>query len=443
MKNYLIVSLICLVPFFSRAQEKWNLKSCIEYGLQNHRSKAVYTNEQLAAHAAAKEALSAYLPKVSINGSVDNNLKVQESIIPAGLFGPTDTRVAFTKKYGASITSQLDQTIYDQSLITGLKANKLNAKQADLNIVANDETIVYNISSAYYQIFVYREQLKLLKSNQQTYNQQLEISRLQVEKGVAMKVDFNKILVNNNNNQSEIATAESNLIQSENQLKNAMGMNLVAKVLIDTVAVRLPASLISIPDSSAFNEGNRVDFKLAELNYSLLDIDQKRISTGFLPKLSFYGRYGGNGFGDKLNQSFSSISDFSAIGLKLTMNLFDGFKTSAQTKQARYKKLNALETMNLDRDQYKMESENARAKLIKAQSSVDNDQLNVKLAMSVFNSTDLQYRKGVTGLTEWLNAQDALKDAQNNYLNSLYNFYLARVDLEKANGTLLNFYSSL
>lgn len=443
MKKYLIISFIFYAPFFACAQENWDLKTCIAYGLKNHLSKRIYSNEQLAAQAKAKEALSAYLPSLSVTGSVDNNLKVQESIIPAGVFGPTDTKIAFSKKFSTNAAIQLDQTIYDQSLITGLKANKFAKQQAELNIVANDETIVYNISTAYYQIFVYREQLNLLRSNQLNYNRQLEISRLQVEKGVATPVDLNKIQVDYNNNDSEIALAESNLVTSINQLKNAMGVSLSADIQIDSIAAQLPLNMQKLPADTAFNPVNRVEYRLAAVDYSMLEIDEKRINAGIFPTLSFYGRYGGNGFGDKLNESISNITDFSAVGLKLSWNLFDGFKRGAQSGQARYLRLNASENLNLSRANYHLEYANATTKVRKAQSSMINDEQNVTLAQSVFKSTDLQYRKGVTGLTEWLNAQDALKDAQNNYLNSLYNFYLARIDLEKANGTLLNFYSSL
>ena len=432
----------CSLPFAVYSQNRLSLKECIEYGMKNHRSKTVYSNERLAAEAQAKEALAAYLPNISVNGSVDDNLKVQESVIPAGLFGPTDTKVAFTKKFNSTGTIQLDQTVYDQSLITGLKANKVNKQQAELNVVQNDESLIYNISTAYYQIFVYREQVEFLKNNQQSYVEQLRITKLQVEKGVTMENDLNKIQVNYNNNQSDIYAAETDLIVAENQLKNAMGYPLSNPLHIDTAEGQIASALLGT-DTTTFFAGNRVEYKLAEVNTRLLSIDEKRIQAGALPVISVYGRYGGVGFGDKLGESLSTVSDFSAIGLKLSVPLFDGFKRGAQRNQARYKRLNSLEALRLDADKYRLEFENARTKLVKAQRNVDNDRKNIDLAISVFKSTDLQYQKGVTDLTEWITAQNAVREAQNNYLSSLYNYYLATVDLQKANGTLTSFYNSL
>ena len=99
--------------------------------------------------------------------------------------------------------------------------------------------------------------------------------------------------------------------------------------------------------------------------------------------------------------------------------------------------------MKVDAGKYELEYENAKTKLIKAQSSLENDQRNIVLAQSVFTVTDLQYKKGVETLTEWLNAQRAIQDAQNTYLNSLYSFLQAKLDLEKAAGSLKTFYTSL
>ncbi|MES2063624.1 MAG: TolC family protein [Bacteroidota bacterium] len=444
MKRNALLALMCFLPFSLFAQQQWNLKDCIAYGLKNNRSGIVYENEKRAADAQAKEALADYLPKVSVTGTFDDNLKVQQSIIPAGIFGPEAVKVAFTQKYNTNGVAQLDQTIYDQSLLNGLKANKYNKQQADLNVKKNEETIIYDISNSYYQIYVYREQLRLLKANLETYRKQMDISQLQVKKGVTLQKDLDKVTVNYNNAVSQIRVAESSLTLSENQLKYNMGYPIASALQVDTASshdINTPAQID--PSSNSFSAGNRTDYQLSEINSHLLEIDQQRIKAGAIPKLTGYARYGAVGFGNTLGPAFSDFSPYSAIGLKLTIPLFDFFKRNAQYSQARYKSLNAAENLKLDQGKYQLEYENAKTKLIKAQSNLDNDSRNIELAQSVFKTTNLQFTKGVTDLNDWLNAQYAIKDAQNNYLNSLYSFYQAKLDLEKAAGTLKTFYSSL
>lgn len=438
------LSLLLFISFLYTGQvtgqNKLDLKQCIEYGLSSNPNSAISRNEKKAADLKAREALSAYLPNVSFSSGVDDNLRVQEQVIPAGLFGDQDIRVAFTKQFNTNASLQLDQTIYDQSIIEGLKANKLIKEQADLNHKKSNETIIYNISTAYYQIFTYQQQLELLKINLETYSKQLEITDLKVSKGIVLQKDRDKIQVDYNNTLSQIRVAETNIVLAENQLKYEMGFAMGEELVIENLDIEhtdIPSSL------SDFKFENVSDHRLDQINAGLLKTEEKRILAGYLPKFSAYARYGWNGFGDNLGQSFSTLQSFSSIGVKLTIPVFDGFKRNTQYKQAQFKYYNAVETNKLNEGKYRLAYENSLSKLYKAESTMENDKRNMELSRSIFSVTDLQYQKGVTDMKDWLDSQNALKGSQNSYLGSLYNFLQSRVDLEKAKGTLIQFYNSL
>lgn len=440
MRKKIIVLLLFSFWLNVEAQENWTLKKCIEYGLKNNRNNTIYANQKLAADARAKQALADYLPKVSLNATLDNNLKLQQSVIPAGIFGPDERRISLTQKFNSGAVAQLDQVIFDQSMLTGLKANKYNKMQADLNIEQSQEAIIYNISTTYFQIFVYNQQLELLEYNKDIYEKQIEIYRLQVSKGTTLQKDLDKVSVDHNNTISQIRVAQSNLQLAENELKFEMGFPIDAPLTVN-ISTKVPVPLDN--SSESFSAASRVDYKLAELNIEVLEIEQARIKAEALPKLSVYARYGAVGFGNDLKGAYKELLPYSAIGLKLSIPIFDFYKRNAQYKVARLNRINAEENLKLAEGKYKVEFENARTKLVKAQANVENDQRNVTLAESVLKVTDLQFQKGTTNLTDWLNTQNSLKEAQNSYLNSLYSYYQARIDLEKATGTLKTFYNSL
>jgi outer membrane protein len=424
------------------AQDSRTLKQCIEYGLKNNRNNVIYANQKLAADAKAKQAFADYLPRVSLTSTLDNNLKLQQSVIPAGIFGPDEIRVSLTQKYNSNAVAQLDQVIFDKSILTGLKANKYNKQQADLDIEQSQEAIIYNISTAYFQIFVYNQQLELLKYNKSNYEKQMEIYRLQVSKGTTLQKDLNKIGVDYNNTISQIRVAESNIQLAENELKFEMGFPINDPLAIKaTPETGLP--MRSEDSTELFSPASRIDYKLAELTIKLLEIEQARIKADGLPKLSGYIRYGAVGFGNQLKGAYDELLPYSAIGLKLTIPLLDFYKRNARYKEARINRINAEENLKLAAGKYKVDYENARTRLLKAKANVENDQRNVTLAESVLKVTDLQFQKGTTDLTDWLNTQHSLREAQNSYLNSLFSYYQARIDLEKSTGTLKSFYNSL
>ncbi len=89
-----------------------------------------------------------------------------------------------------------------------------------------------------------------------------------------------------------------------------------------------------------------------------------------------------------------------------------------------------------------LEYENAKTKLVKAQSSLESDQRNIDLAHSVFKVTDLQYRKGVESLTEWSECTAVHQHRPKQLPQFLITYLQAGLDLEKASGKLKTFYTS-
>ncbi|RYG15225.1 MAG: TolC family protein [Chitinophagaceae bacterium] len=443
MKKKNLFFLLCMFPLALLGQQNWTLKQCIAYGLENHGNKAIYYNEKLIADAKAKEALADYLPKISVNGSFDNNLQVQQSVIPAGAFGPEPRKIAFTQKFNTNLTAQLDQTIYDQSLLTGLKANKLYSQQSQLNVALSDQDIIYKVGNAFHQISVYREQVELLKKNTESYRRQMDVFKAQVEKGVALQKDHDKVKVDYNIVMSQVFIAESNVKLAENQLKFEMGFPVDSTLVTEKASTDELEKILSVGIGEEPAISKRIDYRLAALDVSLLEIDEKRIRNQALPKLTAYAKYGAVGFGSTFSPAFSDLNPFSAIGLKLNISVFDFFRQSAQNKQAKYKLINARETLKLNDGKFKMEYENAKTEFLKATTNLSNDRQNIELAEKVFTVTDHQYKKGVTDLTEWLNTRNSIKDAQNNYLNSLYTFYTSKLELEKSKGSLQDFYNKL
>ncbi len=426
------------------AQEKWSLEDCVAYGLEHHESVAIAENNRLASEAAVKEVVAGYLPTVSVNGGIDDNIKVQEQVIPAGVFSDEDLRVAFTKQYNTTGTVQLDQVIYDQSLLIGLKAGKYNKAEATATKEQQKEQLIYSICSYYYQIWVHQLQLQYLEQHKETYASQLEISQLQLEKGILSQVDFNRLQVNYNAILSNIRTATKNLHISEYNLKDAIGFPLEKPIYLEKVTT-VPETVLqhSKLTDTTFKPEQRTEYVLDSLRTQLLSLDYKRIKYSNLPRLSAYARYGTIGFGDDLDESFSSQQTFSAVGIKLSTTLFEGFGKRAKAKQAALKYKNAEEQQQLNARSYKLQVLNASHKLTIASEAIQQELENSNLAQSVFNATNLQYQKGVASLKDWLDDQLALKQAQKNYLSAMVDFYVATLELKKANGTLDTYYNPL
>lgn len=427
---------------FSQTGNKLSLKECIEYTLKNNPSNIIYDNNIKIAEKQKMEALSGYLPQVNATGTMDDNLKRQVTVIPGAIVGaPEDVKVQFGNQYNTSVTAQADQVIYDQSLLVGIKANRPNIELAELKKLRNDDDLIYNTSAAYYQILIYKEQMKLLSENEKKLADLLTVQKLQLEKGVTTRVTFNRVQVNYNNIISQKKVAETNYNLALTKLKNAMGIPIENELsIVDTVNYKQD---IDVPVINDFNIKSKPDYLILEKNIQFQEIDLKRKHASVIPTLSAYARYGATSFGNEFNQSYDKWFDFSAVGLKLNVPIFSGFRRYSQISQSELNLYNARQNMVIGSENIKLALQSSNTLLVSSYTNLLSNKNNIELAKDVFDDTNLQYQKGIVTLTDFLNAEYAYKEAQTNYINSLLNYLVARIDLERSKGTIKQFVNQL
>ncbi len=446
IKRSFLLLLCALFGATAQAQPALTLKQCIDYGLSNHPAISVARNNQENARQQAREAIASYLPQVNLNANITNNVKLPVNIIPAGTFGPgtPEQRVAFGNKYATQAIADANQPIYNRGLLLGIKANKPNTELSQLNLEQTRQTIIYNVAQAYFQILINQRQLNLLDTNRARIARLLKVSNLQAELGVAKKVDAKQVQVQLNNIDAQRSVAANAIAVAQNALNNSMGIfepDAPPVQLTDT-ARWLHAAPTPTPNV-AFRYGQTLDYQIQDKQIELLDLQTKVIRAGSLPTLSAFAQYGFNGFGSKLSEVFDRQFDFSAVGLRFSLSLFDGFRRSAQYRQALVDRDNARLNQVLSQANLNLQFLNAGTRVQRAQATLATNRANLDLAGEVYENVALQYRQGVGALSDLLNAETSFSDAQANYIQSLIDLYLSQLDIERTNSTLEQYYQSL
>lgn len=446
MKKSSVLTLTCFCFCWAHAQKALGLKDCIAYGLQNHKSNEICQGNIEKAKQVTRENVALYLPQITGDLRFDDYLDLQTYIIPAGTTfageQPSlhDREIQFGKKFNTTATVEAEQALYNRLLLVSFRALKPNMEVARLGFQQNRETLIYNISQAYFQVYILKQQLALLSENEKKIAKQLEITRLQVEKSIAKKIDMNRLAVAMNNIVSQIEVAESSYEVAVQKLKNAIGMELSdTLILSDTAEILLPA----ISPEAVYDMSSKTEILLQRNNLRLMEVQKKRLAAGYFPTLSFFARYSAQAYNDEFRSAFSTWYDFSSFGLKLSVPIFDGMQKSAQRKQQIISMRIAQLNLELNEQAHQLQYQNAKTQLRRAKSNLDNTEANVKLAKDVFDSIALMYQQGVAPLSEFLNAETAYKESRLNYITAMLSYYMAVIDFEKAKGTLETFYNNL
>jgi outer membrane protein len=156
--------------------------------------------------------------------------------------------------------------------------------------------------------------------------------------------------------------------------------------------------------------------------------------AGYMPSLTAKANYSYQGLGNRGAEW--NWFDASTIGLSLNIPIFDGFykRSKVQQSQIKVQKID-LDKQNM-KEQFQMEYQNAVNKLNNRRSVVKKQEANMNLAEDVYKTTQEQYQNGVSSMTDLLNDDNALKDAQTAYLQSLIQIKVAELEYMKTNGSL-------
>jgi len=422
-------------------QENFTLKRCLDYAKVNHQNIKIATNKVASSIAQRSEGLSLYMPQINGSVSFDDNLIRPTTIIPAGTFSPTELRVQFGNQFASNAVVQLDQLIYDQSILSVIKASKPYLEMTELQKAKTVEDVLYNTASAYFQVLVVREQRILLEQNTTKFERLESILKLSVAKGVAREVDLQRVSVGLSNLKTQVEMLKSNEDLLVNRLKLAMGMPIDQKIaLSDSLAKPEKAE---DPQMKPFSEEKLLDVKILEKSVVLQEFELKRSQASRIPTVSAYGRYGAQAFGNDLGESFDTWFDYAAIGMRISVPIFAGFRRNNAIKQQELALENVKSQADMAIQQLQLRNENARVSLTSAYNNLGTSQLSINLAENVFQTTELEFNKGVANLSDLLNAEYALKEAQSNYIRALLSYMTARLDYEQSLGTLENYLQTL
>ena len=436
---YLIFQMNAIAAFSQKTANNtsFSLKSCVDYALKNHLNNTIANNEILSAKEKEREALSGYLPQVNVNVGFDDNLKRQVSVIPAGAFSPNEIKVKFGNQYNTNATAQVDQVIFDKSMLLGLKAANPNNQLAALKKEQVQDNLIYNTANAYFQVLVYVEQEKITLENEKKYLELVEILKLRLNKGVIKKTELDRTQSTLNNILSQKSIIQANKIVALNRLKNVIGMSLNEEINIMPDINYGAFTLLQKDNSLDFN--NVLDYKIQGNSILLQELDVQRKQAAFMPTVSAYARYGAQSFGNDFGKSFTNWFDFSAIGLKVNVPIFSGYRKSSQLKQSEISLLSARTNLKLSTENMNLAFQNSASLLQKSETDLKINQENLAFAKVVFESSSFEYQKGVSMLSDVLNADYSYKEAQSNYVNSLINFLSTRLEYEKSKGNLKNY----
>ncbi len=164
----------------------------------------------------------------------------------------------------------------------------------------------------------------------------------------------------------------------------------------------------------------------------------KRGKLKYLPSIFLYGNYSAQAQRNEFD-FFDASKKWYPIGIiggTINLPLFDGFQNHYRLQQSKVNLMKTVNNMDNLKNAIDLEIETSKSGLLNSLNTLNIQKTNIELAKEVYDVAKIKYEQGNGSSIEVMNAETALKEAQTNYYNALYDYFTAKVDYEKAAGAI-------
>lgn len=435
MKQLLVIftSLCVLVPV--KAQDVLTLEECLRLGIENNLFLESSRNEIRKGEHTLSENRAKLLPQINAVAGFNDNFNPPVSVTDGSAYG-NPYNVTKTLQYNASAGIQLQMPLYNQTVYTAVDIARTMNELNRLSYEKAREDLILQISKMYYLSQNTAEQIALIKENISRLNELSSITQAFYDNGMAMEVDVKRVNINLENQRVQYDNAQSMLTQQLNLLKYVIDYPADKEIALTPVDTENTTSV-----SLTGLDNNQYELQLLQSKQKQAEQQRKMIGQGYIPSLSLTGSWMYSAYTDKAKNWFHSGPsnhwyNSSGIGLTLRIPIFDGLDKRAKMKKAKIEIENAKLSYENALKNMQTQYLNATNELMNSQRNFRKQKDNYLLAEDVYQVTTDRYREGIASMTEVLQDEMRMSEAQNNYINAHYNYQVTNLSLLKLTGQL-------
>jgi outer membrane protein TolC len=401
-----------------------SLNDAIQRGLKFNLGLILTSQNTLSARGARLEQLQALLPAVS--GSVkeavmETDLQAQGLRIPGfpaiiGPYGYTDIR------------GSLSWSLVNLSSLENYLAQRHNFKAAQLSAQDARDLVVLTVGNAYLTVIADGALVQSAQAQVDTSKVSLDQAAGNHQAGTAPLLDELRARVDYQTQQQTLIAAQNAFQKDKIALARAIGLPLEQQFELTDTAPYAPFDQLD-PDKAVQEAlANRADLKALQEQVAGAENARKAATDERLPTITFNGDYGDIG----INPSHSHGTG-DAVG-SLDVPIFEEAKLRGDAKQAQSQLEQMRARLSDMRGQIGADVRDSILDIQAAEKLVEVAKSNVDLAKEELSEAQQRYKAGVSDNLAISQAQQAMAQADEQYVASLYRHNVAKLSLARALG---------
>ena len=449
MKKFLMLIGVCLMSLgVAQAQcLELSLEKAIEIALSDNPTVKVADMEVERYDYVYKQAVSSLYPQ--IDASAQYALAIRKQEMSKGL--------SFGGKNTFNVAGNISLPLFVPSVYEQMKMTETQMEAAVESARASRVDMVAAVRSAYYNILLAEQSLKVLSEAVATTQKVVDDTKVLFENGLASEYDYLSAEVQLSNLKPQVLQAENGVAITKMQLKMYLS-------LAKDVEIVVSGSLDDFRDMVLMGEDYNYDLsenttlKSLDINAKLIDHQIKLIQTTRMPTIAAFGQVsligqervdlsgllgGGGAAGGAQQQAITRASSDQSkfwwqvpitVGAQINIPIFSGLKKTNQLREARNQKTQLELQREYAEEGIRLQVNQAINNLLTQRETMLSNAKVVEQATKAHMISEKRYYAGAGTMLELNNAQLVMTQAQLNYSQSIYNYLTAYAEYERVLG---------
>jgi len=424
----LVTAALCAVAFLSPtglAQEtspvrKLTLEEAVKLALDKQPQVQIAHSQTAVSRAQLVQTASSYYPRLT--PSVDYT----SSRTSYRISGLTSTTVR--ERSEASIG--LSQLLFDMGKReASVSAARSTVAASDYGLQSTRQTIVLNVTTAYYELLRRRELLRVEQASVDRAKTTYDATKAFAEEGTVRQIDVLQAEADYRNAVVQLGIATNNVRLGEASLRNAIGLSTNETVTASDVT---PAWPDEKPDPQPVTAYVTKAFDTRpDIKQSLAQVDAYRAAAR-IARINARPAVEAN-----LTAGYRFDPDpgpDDMLVASLSFPLFDGGASRAKIRSADENVKQALQDLELSKQDIHLSVEDAYLSREEARQRVAAARTAVDAAKANYEAASAGYKEGVQTVVDVITAQAQLVTAETNLVQSLYDYHTSDARLQRAIG---------
>ncbi len=455
-----------LLPFMlfsqSKAQDtiRLDLGKALEIALSENPTVKVANKEIEKKKYAKKGSYAALFPQISFGADYNRTLKKQvmymdnigggsgmEGMMGAGAgsgsgSGSTDGSADVDLSNGIqvgrdnnwSLGFNASMPLVNASLWKSLSISGIDVELAVEQARSSKISMVNQVKKSYYNVLLANDSYQVFKESYDNAMQNYLDIKKKYEQGTVAEFDLIRADVTVKNSEPNMLQAQNALTLAKWQLKALLGMDLDTGIECSGTLTDYENELFADFLSTDTTLANNTDLKQLDIQSKQLGKTLLMQKFDYLPTLSLTGLYQWNSMNNDFKFKDYRWNPYSVIGVSLSIPIFTGGSKYYKIRQTRV----SMEQLDLQREDTERNLQLAVKQNIDNMNTCvkqfDAARKGVEQAERGYLISQKRYDTGAGTLLEMNDAELALTQARLNFNQAIFNYIVAKSDLEKIMG---------